>query len=478
MNTDSTSQSLLVDDLDGFVGRLRRDLGEHWSDARPKCIARAPGRLDVMGGFAEYTGSLVLSYPLAHATVAAVTARTDQTVAVFCLHHEGNGEIRECRWPLATFYGDPDALAEPQRFTASLGDVYLTGAREVAAATYALLDAKAVPNLGGGLTVVLRSTLDGIHGIGAAGATTIAVLAALDHLWGLKLQPLAWARLACHGHNRLWNRAQDVADAASAALAEEGAILQLQCRNQEVLGCLPLPDGLALTGVDCGARHRAADEKYIDARVTAFMGRNIIGRILQAGGSRVRPAWGGYLSQLTVSDYVVSLRDRLPTKMKGADFLSRFGESGDPLTSIDPNKVYKIRSRTEHHIYENARARQFAERLARSARTGDLHAAMEAGELMYASHWSYGQRCGLGSIQTDRLVTLLRNAGPAAGVYGAKISGRGAGGTVVVLHADTDLARGAIAKATEEYTRSTGCRSQVLGGTSPGAMAWGVHEVD
>ena len=39
---------------------------------RPIVVARAPGRLDVMGGIADYSGSLVLEMPLAVATWVAV----------------------------------------------------------------------------------------------------------------------------------------------------------------------------------------------------------------------------------------------------------------------------------------------------------------------------------------------------------------------------------------------------------------------
>src|ERR1041385_2098878 len=35
-------------------------------------IARAPGRLDVMGGIADYSGSLVLELPIAEATLVAL----------------------------------------------------------------------------------------------------------------------------------------------------------------------------------------------------------------------------------------------------------------------------------------------------------------------------------------------------------------------------------------------------------------------
>ena len=42
---------------------------------RPVLVARAPGRLDVMGGIADYSGSLVLELPLAVATWVAVQAQ-------------------------------------------------------------------------------------------------------------------------------------------------------------------------------------------------------------------------------------------------------------------------------------------------------------------------------------------------------------------------------------------------------------------
>ena len=51
---------------------------------------------------------------------------------------------------------------------------------------------------------------------------------------------------------------------------------------------------------------------------------------------------------------------------------------------------------------------------------------------MYQSHASYSA-CGLGSEGTDLLVDLVRKAGSSSGLYGAKITGGGSGGTVAVL---------------------------------------------
>ena len=476
MSIDSTIEPPQANEVDRFVGRLGTTLGDQWAPTSRKWVARAPGRLDVMGGFAEYTGSLTLSRPLASGVLVAVAPRNDQTVLVCALHHQGNGSAGQCAWPLARFYKDGRGLIDPASFVSTLVDCDCEGAGDIAAAIYALLDTGTVPHLGGGLTIGIRSAISGLAGVAAPSAASVATVLALSGVFELSLTPVQCAELACRGQNLLWGRCQGLADAVAVLLGEPDGLLQVRCQTYEPLGTLPLPDGLALTGIECGTSSPTARQKYIDARVAAFMGRNIIGRILAAERG-VGPPWNGHLSQLTVADYVERLRDRLPTKIRGADFLTRFGESGDPLTTIDPGKLYKVRSRTEHHIYENARARQFAERLARSSRTHDRQAILEAGELMYASHWSYGQRCGLGSIATDRLVNLLRSAGPEADIYGAKVSSRGAGGTVVLVHGDTDAAREAIRRATDEYARLTNLHPEVLTGSSSGAHAWGVHQI-
>jgi L-arabinokinase len=93
---------------------------------------------------------------------------------------------------------------------------------------------------------------------------------------------------------------------------------------------------------------------------------------------------------------------------------------------------------------------------------------------MYASHDSYG-RCGLGSPGTDRLVALVRAEGSAAGLYGARITGGGSGGTVAVLGRCD--AGPAIARVAAAYERQTGYRPHVFAGSSPGVAAFGSRSI-
>ncbi len=84
------------------------------------------------------------------------------------------------------------------------------------------------------------------------------------------------------------------------------------------------------------------------------------------------------------------------------------------------------------------------------------------------SHVGYS-RCGLGVARTDQIVAAVRNAGRAKGLFGARVSGGGSGGTVVVLgRPDAEPHVREIAE-----TLGTG----LLGGSSPGACAFGVRFV-
>ncbi len=90
---------------------------------------------------------------------------------------------------------------------------------------------------------------------------------------------------------------------------------------------------------------------------------------------------------------------------------------------------------------------------------------------MYASHASYGA-CGLGSEGTDRLVELVREAGPESGMLGAKITGGGSGGTVAVLASDD--AEPAVREVALRYSAETGREAELFVGSGPGAEETGV----
>jgi L-arabinokinase len=113
-----------------------------------------------------------------------------------------------------------------------------------------------------------------------------------------------------------------------------------------------------------------------------------------------------------------------------------------------------VRAASAFPVHENARVR--------AALAADLSASA-LGRLLDASHQGYSA-CGLGAAATDAIAALVR---AAVGLGGARISGGGCGGTVIVAgEAGNDALVERIAR---EHERRSGLRARVFRGTSPGA---------
>ena len=110
-----------------------------------------------------------------------------------------------------------------------------------------------------------------------------------------------------------------------------------------------------------------------------------------------------YLANITPDIFEEYLADHLPQKMTGSEFIKKYQNTFDTVTSIDPEKEYNIRNPAAHPVYENHRVNLFAELL--KAPVSD-EICCRIGELMYLSHESYTS-CGLNSSGTDRLVELV-----------------------------------------------------------------------
>src|ERR1041385_843712 len=99
----------------------------HITDKRPDFfspaeifLSRAPGRIDLMGGIADYSGSLVLQWPIAAATQVALQLQETPAVHICSLPSNSEKQTRFfemslddfCAWDYASaramFQADPD----------------------------------------------------------------------------------------------------------------------------------------------------------------------------------------------------------------------------------------------------------------------------------------------------------------------------------------------------------------------------------
>ncbi len=437
----------------------------------PGWATRVPARLDVLGGFAEYSESSLIGFPVSEGVAVTARTRADDLVVVHGVNSSGSPQAK----PLNISRSDCD-IETSEMFVADLPKTDWLAA--AAGAVYAVHAQGKVSGERPGLDLTIDIELSPCPEIGLTVAVAVAVLRVLAECWQFRMDPFECATLATQIENVFVGFPSGVGTALSMLHGRCDGFTRISTKDGGVEGQWPIVPGLSVVGIDCGFRCPKRLEKYTRARTAAFMGRVIVERVLSAPDAPP-VKWGRSLASITTDDFVEHLRHRIPTRIKGADFLNHFGETADPLTTVDPSTVYKVRSRTEHHVYESERVDQFVKLYKRFCATNDRDALSEIGKLMYASHWSYGQRSGLGSVETDHLYGLLRErGGKGCGIYGARVSAQGAGGVVVALIDDKGPARAAVDEAVREYESQTGHRTAFYAGSSQGALEYGVHRID
>jgi L-arabinokinase len=277
--------------------------------------------------------------------------------------------------------------------------------------------------------------------VSSSAALEVACLAAVAARYDVAMSAEAIATAGQWAENHVAGAPCGIMDQMTSACGRRDRLLRLRCQPDRVEGHVAIPDGFRFYGIDSGVRHAVTGSDYGTVRTAAFMGYRIIadaaGLPATLNPSNVRDAdtrWHGYLANVAPEDFESAYAARLPETMRGADFLARYDGITDTVTRVDPDREYPVRVATAHPVFENARVERFAELLG-ALRAGDVERALAMGRSMGESHASYSA-CGLGSDATDRLVALAMEAGPARGVYGAKITGGGSGGTVAVLARD------------------------------------------
>ena len=448
---------------------------DFFEDEAPIYVARAPGRLDVIGGIADYSGSLVLELPLAVATLVAVQPVAEPVVTILSTAASGIGST-----PLLTF-----ALRElcppgaPLEYT--FARQLLTADPQHAWGAYiagvlVVLQRERAIEFQQGLRIFVHCEVPIGKGVSSSASLEVAVMQALIALSGYSLDERDLALLCQKVENEVVGAPCGIMDQFSVVSGRPGHLLALLCQPAELQEPVALPEEIEFWGIDSGIRHAVSGSDYSGVRVGAFMGYRIIAELAglavnQRAKGQVEiadPHWGGYLANIGPSVWERFYRDHVPEEMSGAEFLACYGGSTDTVTHINPLRTYAVRQPTAHPIYEHQRVRLFRALLASRPLTEE-HLLL-LGELMYQAHASYSA-CGLGSDGTDRLVQLIALAGPSQGLYGAKITGGGSGGTVAVLaHRGSQFQ---VREIVERYEKETGRQVALLHGTSSGAVALG-----
>jgi len=394
-----------------------RDLFDTKSDL---IVSRAPGRLDLMGGIADYSGSHVLEFPIGEATFAAVQRGASRHLHIVTLLDGEESTVSISIDRLGTFEYDTARKffqrSEKIHWVAYVAGVFLVLMRECGA------------SFESGADILISSRVPPGKGVSSSAALEVAVMQAVTEAFDIEIEGRDKALLCQKVENLVVGAPCGVMDQMTAVFGERDRLLLMLCQPAELKRMITLPPQLMLWGVDSGIRHSVSGADYGTVRASASMGTRII--------ADLKPDFSedGYLANITPAEFEREYLDLLPER---------------------------IRMPTAHPIYENVRVQRFVELLERNEGYDEL------GELMYEAHRSY-TALGLNSAGTDLIVELVRKE---AGLFGAKITGGGSGGTVAVLGDQTS--RAAIERVVARYALETGHQPYVFSGSSPGALAFG-----
>jgi galactokinase len=454
-----------------------REVRELFDNSAELFVTRAPGRLDLMGGIADYSGSLVLQLPVSEATLAALQRDPQRRLTIVSLAEDSSREIA-FKMSLDEFERNAELIsyAEARKLFHSNPGTHWSS--YVAGVLLVLMRERGI-RFTEGARILLSSNVPEGKGVSSSAAIEVASMAALVAAFNLEISTRDIALLCQKVENEVVGAPCGVMDQMTAAAGRADELLTLLCQPAELHGTIALPPDLAVWGIDSGMRHYVGGDDYGSVRTGAFMGYRIIADIaglqVQRGEKSLSiddERWGGFLANVTPSEFETSFAQRLPERLTGGEFIERYDGITDTVTTIQPDRVYAVLKPTAHPIYEHFRVRTFAELLT-SRSSGRRNETL--GELMYQSHASYSA-CGLGSAGTDLLVNLVRELGPSNGLFGAKITGGGSGGTVAVLGARS--AETAVRQVVEKYHEAMNLRPYVFAGSSSGSAKFGYLKLE
>ena len=311
-----------VPDLARFAGDVaQRVNAAAWArdadapeDDGPVFLARAPGRLDVMGGIADYSGSLVLQWPIREATRVAVRPWRQRRFSITSL--SGAGE-RTCDVPLdlvadATRPYEHAAAwfaADPARHWAA----YVAGVFHVLAREHGV-------RFAAGAAILIESDVPEGRGVSSSAAIEAATMEAACAAWHVSIDPTLRALRCQQVENLIVGAPCGVMDQMASICGEAESLMALLCQPAEFQGECPAAGTAPRLGCRFGdppRDHRSGLRRRARGRVHGLPdpGRTgrAPGRIGEARGARAgrRPALGRLSRQCRHPD-VPSIRARDP----------------------------------------------------------------------------------------------------------------------------------------------------------------------
>jgi len=345
----------------GWIAQLRPRFRAEFGRAEAPRIAVAPGRVNLIGEHTDYNDGWVLPMAIDRRVGVAFAPRDDRVLRV---HSVVFDETREL--PIDDL--SPPGGSEWFSYPAGVAWAMISASLEVS-----------------GADLVVDGDVPLGSGLSSSSALVMAMAFALCEVSEIPWSPVEMALLGHRVESDWVGIKGGVMDQFTAAMAQEGHALLLDCRS---LSHSPvrIPDEAVVVVMDTGAPRTLAGSAYNERSASC---RAAV-KALQYAEPEIR-----------------ALRD------VSVDFLEANRDSLDETT-------YR---RARHVVEENARPQAMADALSK----GDL---VEAGRLMDESHISLRDFYEVSSFELDLFTELAREH---SGCFGARLTGAGFGGCAIAL---------------------------------------------
>lgn len=357
-----------------LTDKVRLAFESRFGEAEASRVARAPGRINLIGEHIDYCGLPVL--PLAIDRTVRVTFRPAPSSR--CRFTNVDPAYGERMFDLARL----DDAIEPGDW----GTYLVAAARE-------LVDRH---GLSVGIDALVSSDLPIAAGLSSSSALVIAAGLALIDVNGLDVAPLDLAEAMAAAERHTGTRGGGM-DQAVSLMAEEGHACVIEFSPLAVRP-VPLPPDWRFVVADSlvpAEKSGAAQAAYNEGPVVAHEALAAIAEGLETGGL-AEPTYRGLISEHGVSELLSRAR----------------------VAALDGLHFRRFR----HVVTESDRVRVALTAM----REGDLEAF---GTAMNSSHESLRDDCGVSCPELDEIVRVACDAGAA----GARLTGAGFGGCAIAL---------------------------------------------
>lgn len=361
------------DTSQGALARADR-LFQRAHGRKPAFNAGAPGRVNLIGEHTDYSGGYVLPIAIDRLCVVAGAPSKDPLLSRIVTEQGQEVLSVDLRRPIAPGARTLDGTTLVPGHWSS----YVVGVLAIVAD-----EARRAGSDPANLDLAIASDVPLGSGLSSSAAVEMAVATAAAFAWNLSLPPGSKATLSRAAEHRFARVPCGIMDQYISELGASNHALLIDCRTEQCVQVpMPSPDDAVVLVINSNVRHSLASGEYAARRDACVAAASLLN--------------------------VLELRDATPRLVAGSSELT-----------LRPD-LFPI---ARHVVTENERTLAAAAALQK----GDL---VTFGRLMNASHDSLRDDYKVSSPELDTLV----DAGRACeGVLGARLTGGGFGGCVVML---------------------------------------------